>query len=123
MNTLPTNHLGRKVSRVRELMGMKQEALAVAMGVSQQAVSKLEQCEWIDPPRLRRVADALGVTPDAIVHFSDKILTDTLKNGSHEPVTSLAKLISVYERLLQCEREKVALLEERFNAVKRKAKN
>ncbi|HTN20446.1 MAG TPA: helix-turn-helix transcriptional regulator [Pelobium sp.] len=37
-----TLHIGRKISRIRELRGMKQEALAQELGISQQAVSKLE---------------------------------------------------------------------------------
>ena len=35
-------HLGRKISRIRELRGMKQESLATELGISQQAISKLE---------------------------------------------------------------------------------
>jgi transcriptional regulator with XRE-family HTH domain len=45
-------HLGRKISRIRELRGMKQETLAAALGVSQQAISKLEQSEYIDDEKL-----------------------------------------------------------------------
>ncbi|MCX2432687.1 helix-turn-helix transcriptional regulator [Pedobacter sp. GR22-10] len=37
-----TPHIGRKISRIRESHGMKQEALAIELGISQQAVSKLE---------------------------------------------------------------------------------
>jgi len=41
MNTTnTTNHIGRKISRIRELRGMKQETLAIELGVSQQTVSK-----------------------------------------------------------------------------------
>lgn len=35
-------HIGRNISRIRELRGMKQEALAIAIGVSQQSVSNIE---------------------------------------------------------------------------------
>jgi len=37
-----TLHIGRKISRIRELRGMKQETLASELGISQQAVSKIE---------------------------------------------------------------------------------
>jgi transcriptional regulator with XRE-family HTH domain len=33
-------HIGRKISRIRELKDMKQEALADALGISQQTVSQ-----------------------------------------------------------------------------------
>ncbi len=35
-------HIGRNISRIRELRGMKQEALAISIGVSQQSVSNRE---------------------------------------------------------------------------------
>ncbi len=34
--TTKPKHIGRNISRIRELREMKQEALAVALGVSQQ---------------------------------------------------------------------------------------
>lgn len=111
----PVKHMGRRISRMRELLGMKRQTVAAAMGVSQQAVSKLEQCEWIDPPRLHRVADALGVSPEAIHRFNDHAVAETVRKADPPPdrfIHSFNKLISVYERLLQCEREKVAMLEE-----------
>jgi len=36
-------HIGRKTSRIRELRGMKQEALAAELDISQQAVSKFSK--------------------------------------------------------------------------------
>ena len=33
------NHIGRKISRLRELRDMKQEALAQALGMSQQTIT------------------------------------------------------------------------------------
>ena len=47
-----TPHIGRKISRIRESRGMKQEALAIELGISQQAVSKLEQSEQIEDSTL-----------------------------------------------------------------------
>lgn len=64
-------HIGRKVARLRELRGIKQETLAEQLGVSQQAVSKLEQSENIEDTTLSRIAKALQVTPDAIKNFNE----------------------------------------------------
>ena len=58
------NHIGRKISRIRELRGMKQEALAAELGMSQQSVSHLEQSESIEDEKLEKVAKALGVTKE-----------------------------------------------------------
>jgi transcriptional regulator with XRE-family HTH domain len=64
--TNTTNHIGRKISRIRELRGMKQEALAFELGISQQAVSNMERNAEIEANLLIQVAEALGVTPQAI---------------------------------------------------------
>ena len=67
-----TLHIGRKISRIRELRNMKQEALAAELGISQQAVSKLEQNESIDEVYLERIAKALGVNPEVIKNFNEE---------------------------------------------------
>jgi transcriptional regulator with XRE-family HTH domain len=59
-------HEGRNVKRIREILGIKQEALAVDLGISQQAVSALEQKEELDRKTLEKVAKALKVTSEAI---------------------------------------------------------
>jgi len=51
---MPNNkiHEGRNVKRFREMLGIKQDALAADLGDdwNQQRVSLLEQKETIDPP-------------------------------------------------------------------------
>ncbi|MBL0744827.1 helix-turn-helix domain-containing protein [Chryseolinea lacunae] len=46
----------RKIGRVRGLHQMKQETLAEALGISQQAVSKIEQSEQVEDVTLGRIA-------------------------------------------------------------------
>jgi len=126
------NHIGRKISRIRELRGMKQETLAEQLGISQQAVSNIENSEKVDDMKLEEIAKALGVTPDAIKNFSDESVINYFNNfydnsftnsqGTFHPnnctFNPLDKLIEafeenkkLYERLLQAEKEKVAYLE------------
>ena len=50
------NHIGRKISRIRELRGMKQETLAEELGISQQAVSNIENSEKVDDAKLEEIA-------------------------------------------------------------------
>jgi len=75
-------HLGRKISRIRELRGMKQETLAIELGISQQAVSKLEQSENIEDSTLDKVAKVLGVRKEAIINYSDE---SVIKNNYGKP--------------------------------------
>ncbi|TCD17618.1 XRE family transcriptional regulator [Pedobacter psychrodurus] len=120
-------HIGRKISRIRELRGMKQESLAKALGISQQAISKLEQSEEIEDSTLEKVAKVLGVSVDAIKNYSDEavfnIISNTFHNTSSDNSTLIAsslnyqptfntieKIVDLYERLLASEREKVEIL-------------
>ena len=130
MSTLTKpNHIGRKISRIRELRDMKQEALAQALGISQQTISAIENSETIEEERLIEVAKALGVTVEAIKNFSEELainyfnsFTDTKNSnvnfGNHCTFNPLDKLMEameenkkLYERLLKAEQDKIEYLE------------
>jgi len=49
-------HIGRNISRIRELRGIKQEALAMAIGVSQQTISNIEGSTSVDEEKLALIA-------------------------------------------------------------------
>jgi transcriptional regulator with XRE-family HTH domain len=112
--TEPTLHIGRKISRIRELRGMKQEALAAELGISQQAVSKIEQSEDIDGESLEKIAKVLGVTVEGLKHFTEDSVFNNINNFHDNSIQNnfnpIEKVIELYERLLQSEREKVELL-------------
>ena len=133
MSTLTkSNHIGRKISRIRELRDMKQEALAQALGISQQTISALENSETIDEDRLAEVAKALGVSVEALKNFSDEaainyfnnfydnsaqgqILNNSCSNLTFNPVEKLIEAYDenkkLYERLVQAEKDKVEFLQ------------
>jgi transcriptional regulator with XRE-family HTH domain len=126
MNTTKPNHIGRKISRIRELRNMKQEALAQAMDTNQQAISILENSEVVEDEKLAEVAKALGVTVEAIKNFSEEAVInyfnsyydtkDSIFNsGSHCTFNPLDKVVELYERLVQAEKDKVAYLEKLLN--------
>ncbi len=128
----PKPHIGRKISRIRELRGMKQDALAYELGITQQAVSKIEQSETVEEETLDRVAKALGVTKEAVEAFSEEAIFNNI-NSFHDnsslndysaimnyqcQFNPIDKIVALYdekmvlmERLLEAEKEKVALLE------------
>ena len=112
-----TIHIGRKISRIRELRGMKQEALAAELGISQQAVSKIEQSEKVEDEVLDKIASALGVSSDGIKKFSEEAIFTNISNTFNDTsylinyqFNPVEKIVELYERLLQSEREKVELL-------------
>lgn len=118
------NHIGKKIGRIRELRGMKQEALAMELGISQQAISNIEQSETIEDTKLKEIAKALGVTPEAIENFSEEavfnIINNTFKDNSSNnnnylcTINPLEKIIELYERLVQAEKDKVSYLEQQL---------
>jgi transcriptional regulator with XRE-family HTH domain len=121
-------HHGHNVKRIREILGVKQDFLATSLGLSQQAVSQMEQKEVLDVPMLQKVSKVLGIPEDAIQSFSDdaaiNIFSSTLHDNSgsvnyyptFNPVDKWLEAIEenrkLYERLLQSEKEKNELLQQ-----------
>ena len=118
-------HQGRNVKRFREMLGIKQEALAQELGEdwTQKKVSLLEGKEEIEPELLEQVAKVLKVPSDAIKNFDEQAAINVIANTftdesfshnvfspNHCTFNPLDKVVELYERLLQAEREKVEML-------------
>ena len=130
MNTATKpKHIGRNISRIRELRGLKQEALAIAIGVSQQSVSNMEGSETIDDEKLIAIAEVLGVSAEAIKNYSDETVLNNIQNNYEGSVINsgptvnhnctfnpLDKVVELYERLVQAEKDKVEYLEKLLKA-------
>ncbi|GEM65271.1 transcriptional regulator [Sphingobacterium faecium NBRC 15299] len=113
-------HIGRKISRIREIRGIKQDYLAIELGVSQQTISKIEQSEEVEDAMLEKIAGVLGVSAEAIKNFSEEVLIFHIQN-MHDNASAyqynyqchynpLDKVVELYERLLASEREKIEIL-------------
>jgi transcriptional regulator with XRE-family HTH domain len=127
-----TIHQGRNVKRFREMLGIKQDALAFDLGEhwTQKKVSMLEQKEIIEPALLQQIADVLKVPVEAIKNFDEEKAINIISNNSFENCDQPASIFynatlnpiekwleameenkKLYEALLKSEREKVSLLE------------
>jgi len=123
-------HEGRNVKRIREILGIKQDVLASELGLSQQAISQLEQKEKIDGKILADVAKVLKVPVEAIKNmtddsaanfistFNDNSTSHVIANYGTYNFNPLDKYVEqveenkkLYEALLKSEREKIVLLE------------
>lgn len=128
MSTAKPKHIGRNISRIRELRDMKQEALAQAIGTTQQSISIIEGSESVDDEKLKAIAEALGIPADVIRNFSEEAVFNIMGNTYHNDSSSiknhcctfnpLDKLLeafeenkNLYERLLQAEKDKITYLE------------
>ena len=113
---------GYNAKRIREILGVKQEDLAERIGLSQRTVSKLEQTDRLKDEQLEASAKALHVPVDAIKNYSDDATLNIIVSALHDnssiiqnyypTFNTVDKVVELYERMLQTEREKVALLEE-----------
>lgn len=111
------SHEGKNVKRIREILGIKQDNLAIDLGLSQQAVSQLEQKESIESELLEKVAKALKVTPEAIKNFNEQAVINNINNTFHDnsllinnQFNPIEKIVELYERLLQSEKEKIEMI-------------
>jgi transcriptional regulator with XRE-family HTH domain len=125
-------HHGRNVKRLREMLGIKQEAIAIALDLTQQSMSKLEQKEIIEDPQLDVIASVLRVPVEAIKNMSDEATTNYINSFinndkidkidkidyhySFNPIDKIIELyndkIELYERMLKVEREKTEILQQ-----------
>ena len=124
-------HHGHNMKRIREILGVKQDALAHEMGGdwNQRKISLLEQKEVIEDAILEEVSKGLQVTPEAIKNFNEESTVHIIAsnhNGKDQssavnfqctfnPLEKYVEQVEenkkLYEALLKSEREKIALLE------------
>ncbi len=121
-------HIGRNIQKVRVYLGIKQEVLAADLGISQSAVSKIEQQEDVEGEVLARIARFLGVSEEVIRNFdSERIVYNISSNNYNDTTISegattfaiaqqvnpVEKIVELYERLLKSEREKIEILSQK----------
>ena len=123
----PKIHQGRNVKRFREMLGIKQDALAYELGDdwNQQKVSLLEQKETIEANLLRQISDILKIPVEAIENFDEEqainIISNTVNNNDNATGNSL---FSYYPTINPIERWIEALEEiKRLNAELLKVKD
>lgn len=119
-------HQGHNIKRFREMLGIKQDALASELGDdwTQKKVSLLESKESIEPDILEQVARVLRVSTDAIRNFNEEAAFNFINNFNdnsvnHGPLNNyncnfnpVDKVVELFERLLASEKEKTDLMKE-----------
>ena len=125
-------HQGRNIKRFREMLGIKQEALAFDLGEdwNQKKVSLLEQKETIEDPLLQKISEVLKIPVEAFQNFDEEEAVNIIANtfGDHgigyqrndnpifNPLEQVLKLheekIALYERMLKEKDEMMAKLEQ-----------
>ncbi|WP_439554775.1 XRE family transcriptional regulator [Dyadobacter sp.] len=128
----PKIHEGRNLKRFREMLSIKQDALAFELGEdwNQQKISLLEQKEKIDNDILEQVAAILKIPAEAIRNFDEEKAVNIISNTFTEntignsfnygtihlhPIEKIVQLheekIALYERMLKEKDEMMGRLE------------
>lgn len=113
-------HQGRNVKRFREMLGIKQEALAYELGEewNQKKISLLEQKEAIETSLFKQISEVLHIPVEAFQNFDEEqainIISNTVNNSDNASGNSLFSYyptINPIEKLVQLHEEKIALYE------------
>ncbi|UCA60252.1 helix-turn-helix domain-containing protein [Chryseobacterium rhizoplanae] len=110
-------HQGRNVKRFREMLGIKQEALAFDLGEdwNQKKISLLEQKEVIEDPLLQRISEVLKIPVEAFQNFDEQaainIIANTITNNDNGAVYNHNPIFQPIDQLLKLHDEKIALYE------------
>lgn len=120
-------HVGRKITKLRELKGIKQEDLAKLMKISQQAVSKLENKSEIDDETLKKIAESLGYTLEGIKEFNPDALIQSINQHCGNVnvaetlhINPLDKIIELYDKMLKEKDEIIATQKMEIESLKKK---
>jgi transcriptional regulator with XRE-family HTH domain len=127
-------HQGRNVKRFREMLGIKQEALAFDLGEdwNQKKISMLEQKEVIEDHLLKAISNVLNIPVEAFQNFDEEQAINIISNTFHDfkdnsvasamnyqcsfnPIDKIVELydekIALYERMLKEKEEMMERLE------------
>jgi transcriptional regulator with XRE-family HTH domain len=127
-------HQGRNVKRFREMLGIKQEALAFDLGNdwNQKKISLLEQKDVIEDDLLKQISNALKIPVEAFQNFDEEqavnIISNTFNDQSNgynyyptfnvNPIEKWLEALEEIKRLnlelLKAKDEQIRILEKLF---------
>ena len=119
--------VGPNIKFLRNLKGLKQETVAIELGISQAEYSLIENSDIIDDEIIFQIAKILNVTAEVIKEFNEgqafycienKVDNTTITenaHGIHQVFSPIEKVVELYERLLASEKEKIEILKSKNN--------
>lgn len=137
-------HHGHNLTHLRKERGIKQEAMASKLNMSQQTISRHESMPVIEDKILQQYAEALEIPLETIKNMKEELPSIFIENntfehnakvsniiGNHDvednstntfdPIEKIIQLSDeksqLYERMLKLEQEKNEALEKRLSAL------
>lgn len=135
MSITKNTHHGHSIKRYRQSLGIKQEAIASDMGVSQALVSFYEKKKFIENEMLEKFAQVLNISPEILKELEeDPVTAIAAKRAKEESEGDESQAIesqqmdlvkqfleltnekaALYKRILSIENEKAALMKNLLN--------
>ena len=118
-------NMGRNAKKLREAAGVKQEAIAIELGISQQAVSLRESMAVLDEETINAYCKELQIAPHFITNMKDDVAQNNFFDNSQQNVATnqtlnfnpLDKVIEfskdkddLHKLVIQSEKEKFELV-------------
>ncbi|SNR34695.1 helix-turn-helix domain-containing protein [Flavobacterium sp. ov086] len=109
-------HQGRNVKRFREMLGIKQEALAYDLGEdwNQKKISILEQKEVIEDNLLKQISNSMKIPLEAFQNFDEEQAVNVIANTFNTNDNAIGLIVknnNPIEKIIQLHEEKIALYE------------
>jgi len=110
-------HQGRNVKRFREMLGIKQEALAFDLGEdwNQKKISLLEQKKVVEEALLQKISEVLKIPVDAFKNFDEEqainIISNTFDNCQQPASVFYNSTVNQLDQLIKLHEEKIVLYE------------
>ncbi len=122
-----TVRIGPNIKFLRNLKGLKQETVAIELGISQAEYSLIENSDTVDDEIIFQIAKIFNVTAEVIKEFNENQAFYSIENkvdnttineqshGIHQVFNPIEKVVELYERLLASEKEKIEILKNQNN--------
>ncbi len=120
-------HQGRNIKRFREMLGIKQEALAFDLGEdwNQKKISILEQKDVVEEALLKKISEVLNIPVEAFQNFDEEqainIIANTVTTVNdqatgqlyqiHSTIDTSEKWLEALAEIRKLNEEKTALYE------------
>ncbi len=110
-------HQGRNVKRFREMLGIKQEALAFDLGEdwNQKKISLLEQKKVVEEALLQKISEVLKIPVDAFKNFDEEqainIISNTFDHCQQPASVFYNSTVNQLDQLIKLHEEKIVLYE------------
>lgn len=125
-------HQGRNVKRFREMLGIKQEALAFDLGDdwNQKKISMLEQKDVIENDILKQISEALRIPVEAFQNFDEETAVNIISNTFNDQsngynyyptfnVNPIEKWIEALEEIKRLNQELLKSKDEQIKALEK----